>query len=425
MARKLLVALALVLTCFAGGGMVNVASGRPACADDSQHSKGRTQCATTSGPVSTTTTASTTPFPSTTTTTTSPSTSTAPSTTTTATTATTTTTATTATTPGTPAPSRGPAVGAHFHCTWTSYTDADRTAILDKLAATGLTWVRIDMGWGSFQEQGRGLLSEWYVSLADKCVDMARARGLNVLVVLGWTPPWANGGNDANVPPLDVTDYAWIARWASEHFRGRVAAWEVWNEPNQQVFWNGTQAQYVDLLKAAYPAFKAGDPSCVVVLGSPNSNNDAWIGGIYAAGAKSSFDVVSTHPYQGLANAAPDYYPAPDRWWLMHYPAVKAVMDQYGDSSKPVWFTEFGWSSHANTGSEPSWALGVTEQQQGDFTVDALKIMAGWPNVKVAFLYNERNTGSGNVHEDNFGILRADLSEKPLYGALRSYLTAR
>src|SRR5215207_4074816 len=87
-----------------------------------------------------------------------------------------------------------PAIGVQFHCTWSSYSDAQRVVVLDKLAAAGVKSVRIDLGWSSFQELGRTSYSQWYVDRADFCVNQARARGIDVLAVVHRTPGWANGG---------------------------------------------------------------------------------------------------------------------------------------------------------------------------------------------------------------------------------------
>ena len=153
-----------------------------------------------------------------------------------------------------------PAMGVQFHGTWSNYSDAERIAVLDKLAEAGVGWVRIDMGWASFQENGAQSYSQWYVDLVDRLVNEAQARGIKVLGTLWATPSWANGGQGTAVPPSDDALFASFARWASNHFRGRVAAWEVWNEPNSDSFFAGTPARYASLLKAAYPATQGRRP---------------------------------------------------------------------------------------------------------------------------------------------------------------------
>jgi hypothetical protein len=326
--------------------------------------------------------------------------------------------------PPAPPPASRPDLGTMFHCAWLDYTDAQRAAIFDSLQAAGVQWVRMDIGWSSLQENARGQFSQWYVSLVDKCVGMANARGIRVLGMLFRTPGWANAGQDVYVPPTDVSDYAWIANWAAARYRGKVQAWEIWNEPDPaQSFWQGSVVQYVRLLKAAYPAIKSGDPNALVVFGGPSSNDDGFIAAAYAAGAKGFFDVMATHPYQGMADAPPEKADDGNRWWFTHLPAVRKVMVANGDGSKPVWFTEFGWSSHANYPGIENWNRGVTEAQQADYLVRAIDFARkNYPYVTNMIWYTERDRSTGKVQYDNYGLLTSSLTPKPVYTALRNYI---
>jgi aryl-phospho-beta-D-glucosidase BglC (GH1 family) len=328
--------------------------------------------------------------------------------------------------PDAPIEADRPQLGSMFHCTWPEYSDTQREVVFDRLESAGVEWVRIDVGWSSLQEHARGQFSHWYVELVDTCVDMAAARGIKVLAMLFRTPGWANGGRAVNIPPTDVADYAWIATWVANRYRSKVQAWEIWNEPDpHQDFWAGTVAQYVQLLNAAYPAIKAGDPNALVVFGGPSSNDDGFIAQAYAAGAKGSFDVMATHPYQGMADYPPEYADDGHRWWFSHLPAVRAVMVANGDADKPIWFTEFGWSSHDNWPRIENWNRGVTEGQQADYLVRAIDYTrTKYPYVTNMLWYSDRNRATGTVQYDNYGLLADSLSPKPVYKALASYITS-
>jgi polysaccharide biosynthesis protein PslG len=315
--------------------------------------------------------------------------------------------------------------GVQFHAMWTSYSDAQRIEVLDKMSAAGIKWLRIDMGWSSFQEHGRGEYSQWYIDQADFVVDAARERGMKVLGILWRTPDWANGGQGVSAPPDDYDDYGKIARWAASHFRGRVAAWEVWNEPNLSGFWTGGPAGIAKLLRASYDDFKAGDPDTKVVMAAPVHNDVDWLRKVYEAGAQGYFDVMATHPYQGKGDAPPEKPYDGTPWFMSSTPTVHNLMKQWGDGDKPIWFTEFGWSSHENEADAPNWELGVSLQTQADYAVRAIKyIEKEFPYVTHAFWYNERNNNNGNIQYNNYGILNRDLSPKPVYRALKDYLTA-
>jgi hypothetical protein len=316
-----------------------------------------------------------------------------------------------------------PAFGVQFHATWSDYTDAQRLEVLDRLAAAGVKWVRVDMGWASFQEDSQSSYTQYHVDKADWIVDQARARGINVLALLWRTPDWANGGAGTATPPTDPADYGRIARWAAEHFRGRVAAWEVWNEPNLDYFFNGSPADYVKLLKASYAQFKAGDPNAKVVLGGPSYNDTDWLEKVYAAGAQGYFDVMSTHPYQGVADAPPEKPDDGTIWTLSHVEAVHDLMVENGDGGKKIWFTEYGWSSHPNQPTYKNWERGVTEQQQGEFLVRSIKyVRDNFPYVTNMFWYNERNRDTGDEQLDNYGLMYRNLTPKPAFKAMKDYL---
>ena len=323
-------------------------------------------------------------------------------------------------------PSNTPDVGVQFHAMWSDYTDAERLQVVNKMADAGLKWLRIDFGWSSIQPFNRDSYAQWYFERADRVINAANARGMKVLLTFWRTPNWANGNKGPYAPPTNPADFGRAARYTAAYFKGRVDAYEVWNEPNLKGggFWSGTIADYTDLLKASYDDFHAGDPNAKVLAGSVVYNDDTWLKAMYDAGAKGYFDVIATHPYQGIANEPPE---APDngtKWRLSHVEAVHRLMRSYGDGDKPIWFTEFGWSSHPNAGELGNWEQGVTSEQQADFMIRAIKYVAqNHPYVKKMFWYNERNQDSGKIQLDNYGLLNRDLSAKPVYHRVKAYLT--
>lgn len=319
---------------------------------------------------------------------------------------------------------RHPEMGVQFHAMWGDYTDAQRREVLDKLAAAGVKWVRVDVGWASVQES-KGEINQWHMDLLDSVVDGARSRGIKVLATLWRTPEWANNGAGLLAPPARNASYGNIAEIMARRFRGRISAWEVWNEPNLDDFFTGDARDYAGLLKASYKRFKAGDPNAKVVMGGPSYNDTEWLERVYKAGAAGSFDIMSTHPYQGVADAPPDHPGEDNKWWLTHTPAVRRLMKKYGDGNKKIWFTELGWSSHKNSPGMENWMLGVTPRKQGEYLVRMLKFVGRkYPYVTNVFWYNERNRDSGNIQVDNYGLLRRNLDPKPAYRAMKRFLTS-
>jgi outer membrane biosynthesis protein TonB len=312
---------------------------------------------------------------------------------------------------------------------WSKYSAAQRADVLAKLKAAGTQWIRLDLSWAMLQPtNGSSFDTGWGVPFTDSVVNQINADGFHLLVTFWLTPSWANGGAGETTLPTNPADYANALKWAAARYAGKVDAWEVWNEPNEPYSMAGADpAKYAALLRAAYPAVHAGDPAAQVVFGGPSENDAPWIAKAYAAGIHGSFDVMSTHPYMGPSDAAPESADDGTIYKLTHVAAVHNLMTQNGDGDKPIWFTEFGWTSHANTSGMANWELGVTPQTQGDYLVRTLKLLkSSYPYVTNAFWYeaSDQNTGTtSNI--DNYGLLTSSFAPKPAYAAAQAYLTTQ
>jgi len=339
--------------------------------------------------------------------------------------------------PGAGAAAPDPAVGVVGDITWgTSPADIDRT--VSSMTAAGVQWVRANMSWSGGEPDAKGVANEGWLTQVDYAVSRARAAGIQVLMpIADGVPYWASADPAKYVDasgkhwnkywrPTAPADYADFVRTIVGRYQALgVHAYEVWNEPNTAVFWpSGPSApEYAALLAAAYPAIKSADPTATVVLGGLSKNDYDFLAQLYVAGARSSFDAVAVHPYTGNVdptwcwNQAGRTKLAKDAFCGIE--EVHNTMVANGDSAKPMWLTEFGWST--TTG-----AYGVSEATQADFLTKALdKVRASYPWVETAFWYNFRNTfwlGDAPAdYEANLGLLRVDFSAKPAYGALRSW----
>lgn len=159
--------------------------------------------------------------------------------------------------------------------------------------------------------------------------------------ILSYTPQWASkcpaGENPRSRPPDDLWDYYRFCREISARFAGRIHFWEVWNEPNIG-FFDGTVAQYVDLLKTAAVAVREGAPEAWIVFGGVAGVDIPFLDRAYQFGARDYFDVMAAHPYQWGSTFD-------DRWFCEKLTNLKSLMDTWDDLGKPVWLNELGWST--------------------------------------------------------------------------------
>ncbi|GAA4669892.1 hypothetical protein [Nocardioides nanhaiensis] len=290
---------------------------------------------------------------------------------------------------------------------------------LAAMRALGMRRLRVDLSW-AFVERQRGRY-DW--SANDRVFGAARAAGLQVLAVVGYAPSWAT--SSAGTP--DAAGFADFVSAAARRYGPTVAAWEIWNEPNLERFWDAPDPEgYARLVAAAAPRLAALDPAAAVVVGSLAPAVDARDGSqispetflrrFYAALPRplprGLFDAVSVHPYSYPA------LPAGDEEWntFARLPEIREVMVQAGDSRSRVWLTEYG----APTGTSDR---AVSTGLQSRMLVEAVREARRLPFVSALYLYSYRDAGSSpGDPEANFGVVRADGGAKPALAALRRAL---
>lgn len=105
----------------------------------------------------------------------------------------------------------------------------------DKWVEAGVNWIRITIPWSEV-EATEGAFT-W--TSIDTALDTAESEGLLVLVVLAYTPAWATSvtGNEKGAP-LETKESAWknYVQTTYDRYKTQVAAWEVWNEPDYEIF---------------------------------------------------------------------------------------------------------------------------------------------------------------------------------------------
>lgn len=313
----------------------------------------------------------------------------------------------------------GVQLSAH-HDARTEYADQVMTHLQD----AGAGWVRVDVGWSTLQSQGPGRFDQWYVDVIDSVLDDAQEHDLKVILMLWQTPSWASPSGTENAVPRKVGDYAAALEQAAERWGDRVDAWEIWNEPNLDSFFQGEDpASYTDLLCAAYPAVKKYDDS-PVLFGGIMYNDAQWLTEAYESGAQGCFDALATHPYIGPSDAAPDTPSVGAVWRLTSTPAMHKVMKAWGDGDKQIWITELGWSTGTeNEGNE--WDRPVTARKQAKFLRQAVRLIRDdYPYVGPIIWYRDVD-GRSPRYQDGFGLMHADLTDKPAMKAFRAAVRGR
>ncbi|MFL5829174.1 MAG: hypothetical protein ACJ76X_04595 [Solirubrobacteraceae bacterium] len=203
----------------------------------------------------------------------------------------------------------------------------------------------------------------------DPTVLLAAKHGLRILADVLVTPDWAAATHNPgtyNLPASNTT-YARFLTALVQHYGPHgsfwrqhpsvhpvpIRLWQIWNEPNITLYWPDQPFApgYIRMLSAAHGAIKRVDPGARIVLaGMPNFMWDD-IESIYKIpGARKLFDAVAAHPFTSEAAGV-----------ITILQRVRAVMNKYGDSHKPLYATEVSWPS----------SVGKTSQLFGFETTEA------------------------------------------------------
>jgi hypothetical protein len=183
----------------------------------------------------------------------------------------------------------------------------------------------------------------WDFAQLDSYVSLAESHGVEILLPLGLTPAWASShpeqksgyepGNAAE--PRDISDWRDYVRQVATRYKGRVHAYEIWNEPNLSDFFSGRPEQMLELARAAYSVLKQVDNTVIVVSPSATSQSGIiWLERYLKIGGGAYADVIGFHLY--VTPEAPEAM-------LELARHLRAVLKENELADKPVWNTETGW----------------------------------------------------------------------------------
>lgn len=185
---------------------------------------------------------------------------------------------------------------------------------------------------------------QWKLAKLDKYVAMAALTKVDILLPLGLSPSWASARpNEPSsykpgyaAEPRNLEDWRNYVRTVAKRYKGRILAYEVWNEVNLKGFYTGSVHQMVELARVAYETLKEVDSDIVVV--SPSVTGEVrqteWLDQYLALGGGKYADVIGYHFY--IPRSEPEAM-------LPVITKVKSIIRKHNLAQKPLWNTESGW----------------------------------------------------------------------------------
>lgn len=273
-----------------------------------------------------------------------------------------------------------------------------------------MSWVKIQIRWSVGQPP----------SIVQGAVDAARANGFKVMLGVVGVP--SEMGSDL---PAYYQQFA--------NFLGGVAgtyrpdAIEVWNEPNIDREWPAgriTPSGFALMVRRAYEAIKAANPSTLVISGAPaptgyfgggcngsGCDDKPFMQQFANAGGAGYVDCVGMHYNEGVLS--PDATSGDPRGNPNHYTRYfKTMVSTYSAifPSRQLCFTELGYLTPEGLGALPpsfAWASNTTIAQQGDWLARAVTLSRQNSKIRLMIVWNVDATYFGQDDpQAGFAIVR-------------------
>jgi len=333
---------------------------------------------------------------------------------------------------------------------------AKREQAMRMISEAGIKWIRQEFVWEDIEIHGKGDFEDRRSEPAkpawekyDHIVELAEKYDVKIMARLSNPPAWTRALTNtvgSFAPPDDLTDYGDFVEAVVTRYRGRIPAYQIWNEPNIYPEWGQYPIDaeaYTALLKEGYSRVKKIDPDAIVVMGalaatieldrvrrydagggliSPGGLSDVlFLQQMYDAGAAPYFDVLAMQGY-GLWSGPTDRRMQPRVLNFSRPLYIRDVMVRNGDAHKPIWLSELGWNAVPPDSGIPPVYGQVTPEQQGRYAVLAYERMQReWPWLGVGFYWffkqaDDRERAANPQYY--FRMVEPDFTPLPAYQAI-------
>lgn len=326
-------------------------------------------------------------------------------------------------------------------------------SLSNHIDSLGVSWVKQIVYWRDLEPVEGAIdfstLDAMVTALAD----------YQILLTVTAAPDWARSIQEESGPPDDYATYIRFVETLAQRYQGRVAAYQIWNEPNLRSRWKSTvhtisAESYMQLLRQSTDAIKSVDPSALVVSAglAPTGYNDAlnaeagnleinavddrvFLANMYASGLAGLVDGVGAHPIGwanppdslccGQSEGVETHFEDPHFYFLETLQSYRQIQIQSGDAATPIWVTKFGWGTSEDLGQPDSANVFIaftSLDEQAQYTQRAFEIGVNLGYVGPMFVYNlnECLAPDDDLSGCYYSLIGPDSSPRPVFEAISS-----
>jgi len=336
---------------------------------------------------------------------------------------------------------------------------ADSATLVSDL---NVDWVKITVDWAVIEaEQG-----VFDFAALDAAIDSFEDADLAIMLTLTGAPDWSRPSatelaleQPTYGPPDDLDTFGTFAGEVADRYQGRIAAYEIWFQPNQRFNWMRTNVnprsdgfpdaglsdvRYIDLLEVAYNAIKAADADALVITGglAPTVINDnynsisnfVFFEELINQGAANFSDGFGVH-IDGFNNAPdarccgeagvdPEYDEEPQFFFADSLDEYRSILNSNGAANEALWVTRFGWGTTENSsgdGGNLPYVQQNSQDDQAEYIAAALEIGDERGDIEVMILNNLNGCSTESASACYFSLIDASGTQRPAFDALSAF----
>jgi polysaccharide biosynthesis protein PslG len=240
----------------------------------------------------------------------------------------------------------------------------------------GIYTMRTSFGWDDYEPERGKYDFDWL----QRFVALAAQNGIQLRPYIGYTPKWAGkpgkDNEDWNNPPADYRawhDFVYQLVSALKPY-GNVVSYEIYNEENAPLWWDGSIDEYKETLRTGALAVKAADPKAQVLIGGFVFPDINWLYAITKAGYAKYFDIAAFHAYPETWTepgvVVENYLDAKYRDYFVPY-------DKKLGEGEPIWINEMGFAT----------SPGKSEREQAAWWARAVSTFLADPEIEHIGVY--------------------------------------
>ena len=200
--------------------------------------------------------------------------------------------------------------------------------------------LRISFGWDAIETEKSKFDWLFWDDFVKMAVD---DYGITLVPYICYTPRWnSRGENDSlffwNYPPKDFNEFGVFMTHLVDRFKDRIKTWELWNEPDIEIYWQGSVKEFAEFIKIGADAVKKADPTSKVVLGGLAYDPYFLLHLFRDYGLSPYIDIVNCHNYYET------WHRHPIESITEYINEISDIIWRYGNNQS-LWMAEVGYST--------------------------------------------------------------------------------